>query len=132
MTAWDLNNPNVEITQELREDLDIPAGLETRDQIVEHYFQLSARIDAKNSAAYYNMGLFYLDARDCEKSKQSFRKHLSLIPDVEEVLLLLNVLEEEGCAGARLFLADMDEETRKQFLIDHPDFVAEFDGATSN
>ena len=132
MTAWHLNNPSVEITQELREELGISNDLVTRDQIVEHYFQLAAKIDAKNSAAYYNMGLFYVDGRDCDKAKESLRKHLALIPGEQDAASLLGVIEKEGCAGGRLFLEGMDEDERRQFLGDHPEIIDVFDAATSN
>jgi hypothetical protein len=125
--AWDLSNPHVEITQALREELGIPKHLATRGEIVEHYFQLAARIDAKGSAAYYNLGLYYLDVRDCDNSTRSLQQHLSLIPDEEDTTKLLSVIEAEGCAGARLYLSGMDAEQRRAFLEANPAVAAEFE-----
>jgi hypothetical protein len=127
IAAWELNNPQVEVTQELRDTHDIPSNLDTRDEVMEFLFQRAAQTNAKSSAAFYNMGLFFLDGRDCEKAKQSFRTHLSLIPGEEDTTRLLSVIEQEGCAGASLFLAGMDKGERDQFRLSHPEAVAGFD-----
>jgi hypothetical protein len=78
MAAWDVANSEDPVTSELRESFAVPERLEDREQIAEWLFREAARLDAKGSAAYYNLAMFYLDDRDCGLAVESLRRHVVL------------------------------------------------------
>jgi len=101
--AWRVLGPQTVLTTEFYNDNDIPIALRTKEEIAVYWFLEAARLDAKSSAAYYNLGKYFL-SRDCQVARQYFERHAALIPNDEDTKRVLGAIELEGCKSAMLVL----------------------------
>jgi hypothetical protein len=102
--AWSAYNSQKELDKSWYEDNRIPFALRSKEQVAVYLFLEAARLDPESSAAYYNLGVFFLD-KDCERSKHYFEKHQEVIPGEEDTLALLAEIKRCGCECAHYLLA---------------------------
>jgi hypothetical protein len=104
LLAWSTYNDKAPLQKEWYEERQVPFALRSREQVAVHLFLEAADLDAEASAAFYNLGVFFLD-KDCERSTYYFNKHQEVIPGEEDTLRLLAEIDRCGCGCAHHLLA---------------------------